>query len=79
MFLIRHLTSVPQYNKLTNTGLIVKGEVVTSSISALSSQIPVRNPSNAGYRIGFELFIPMFTEPPQDQLKVTEKILELIS
>jgi hypothetical protein len=31
------------------------------------------------YRIGFELFIPMFTEPTQGQVKVTEKILELIS
>jgi hypothetical protein len=35
--------------------------------------------SNKGYRIGFELFIPMFTESPQGQVKVTEKILELIS
>ena len=34
---------------------------------------------NEGYRIGFEFFIPMFTEPPQGQVKVTEKILELIS
>ena len=28
---------------------------------------------------GFELFIPMFREQPQGQVKVTEKILELIS
>jgi hypothetical protein len=47
---IRHLTSVPQYNKLTNSGLIVKGEAVVSSVSALSSRRKVRNPSNAAYQ-----------------------------